>query len=144
MIPLVRSISPEVKSVFKVCLRLTVCVSSCDSIVRVTRVVVCSLLRVCRNTPRAIVCGSHIGANGLPLARLQFFTLYYLKKILFCPMALHSLLSFICEFERCRMGCQYVTQTTHLVCTISQLIDGSWEHCPTVPIYVDSKARAVR
>ena len=59
-------------------------------------------------------------------------------------MALYSLLSFIYEFERCRMGCQYVTQTTHLVCTISQFIDGSWEHCPTVPIYVDSKACAVR
>ena len=80
------------------------CVSSCASNVRVTRVVVCSLLRVCRNTPRAIVCGSRLGANGLTLAGLQFFNLQFQKKILFCPISLHSLLLFICEFERCRMG----------------------------------------
>ena len=75
------------------------------------------------------------------LQSCSFSTSNTKKKILFCLTALHSLLSFICEFERCRMGCQYVTQTTHVVCTISQLIDGSWER-PTVPIYVDSKARS--
>ena len=56
-------------------------------------------------------------------------------------MALHSLLSFICEFERCKMGAANMSLRLHLVCTISQLIDGSQER-PTVPIYVDSKARS--